>query len=159
MLSVETLFTIASDFRSAFEKLDLTGAPGFLPNFPNGCCSWATWMVGHFLEYEMNEPVEEVNAERMSESGSETHAWLSANGVTIDITSDEFQDSSEKVIVSSDSAWHRTWKVVERAPIERIETYNQIDFRSKLKPSEVYELLVLDIRKKYAHNKLFEPTP
>ena len=108
MLPIEDLVIIATNFRKAFEDSDLSKAAGSLPHFPEGCCNWATWMIGHFLKFEMCQSVEEINAERASRSGTISHAWLSADGIIIDITSDEFEDSEERVIVSRNSDWHKT---------------------------------------------------
>ncbi len=103
MTDIALLRDIASEFREKFETEDLSQAPGFLPGFPKGCCSWATWMIGHFLKYELEEDVLEIQAERVSDDGTDPHAWLVVDGVIVDIASDEFKDSAEKVIVTRDS--------------------------------------------------------
>ena len=145
MLPIENLLVIATDFRNAFEDSDLSKAPGFLPHFPEGCCSWSTWMIGHFLKFEMCHSVEEINAER----ASLPHAWLSADGIIIDITSDEFEDSEARVIVSRNSDWHKTWSIVETIEIQRIDTYDSIGTGPR--PSDIYELLVTRLRRKHVH--------
>ena len=149
MLPIENLVIIATDFRKAFEDSDLSKAPGFLPHFPEGCCSWATWMIGHFLKFEMCQSVEEINAERALLSGTIPHAWLSADGIIIDITSDEFEDSEERVIVSRNSDWHKTWSIVEAIEIQRIDTYDVSGTGHRA--SDIYELLVTSIRRKHVH--------
>ena len=145
MLPIENLLVIATDFRKAFEASDLSKAPGFLPHFPEGCCSWATWMIGHFLKFEMCHSVEEINAER----ASLPHAWLSADGIIIDITSDEFEDSEAKVIVSRNSDWHKTWSIVGTIEIQRMNTYDVSGTGHRA--SDIYELLVTSIRGKHVH--------
>ncbi len=60
-------------------------------------------MIGHFLKYELEEDVLEIQAERVSDDGTDPHAWLVVDGVIVDIASDEFKDSAEKVIVTRDS--------------------------------------------------------
>jgi hypothetical protein len=35
-----------------------------------------------------------------------SHAWIEADGVIVDITADQFQDISERVIVTTCSPWH-----------------------------------------------------
>ena len=149
MLPIENLLIIATDFRKAFEASDLSRAPGFLPHFPEGCCSWATWMIGHFLKFEMCQSVEEINAERASLSGTLPHAWLSADGIIIDITSDEFEDSEARVIVSRNSDWHKTWSIVQTIEIQRIDTYDKIGIDRR--PSDIYESLVTSLRLKHVH--------
>ncbi|MEK7763332.1 MAG: hypothetical protein AAB433_17285 [Nitrospirota bacterium] len=149
MLLIENLLIIATDFRRAFEDNDLSKAPGFLPHFPEGCCSWATWMIGHFLKFEMYQSVEEINAERASQNGTIPHAWLSADGIIIDITSDEFEDSEARVIVSRNSDWHKTWSIVQTVEIQRIDIYDRIGIGPRA--SDIYELLVTSIRRKHVH--------
>ena len=148
-MPIENLLIIATDFRKAFEASDLSKAPGFLPHFPEGCCNWATWMIGHFLKFEMCQSVEEINARRELLSETLSHAWLSADGIIIDITSDEFEDSEAKVIVSRNSDWHKTWSIVQTIEIQRIDRYDSIG--TGLRPSDIYELLVTSLRRKHVH--------
>jgi hypothetical protein len=41
---------------------------------------------------------------------SSSHAWLERAGWVLDITADQFVDVVEPVILSRDSAWHRSWQ-------------------------------------------------
>jgi len=145
MIDINSLTNIANQFRKKFESTDLSQAPGFLSGFPEGCCSWATWMIGHYLKFELMENVLEIQGERFSDDGTDNHAWLDVGGIIVGITSDEFNDSEERIIVSNNSDWHTGWTIINTAEIERIETYNQINYGTKLKPSDVYELLVEDV--------------
>jgi hypothetical protein len=149
MLPIENLVIIATDFRNVFEDSDLSKAPGSLPHFPEGCCNWATWMIGHFLKFEMCQSVKEINAERASRSGTFNHAWLSTDGIIINITSGQFEDSEERVIVSRNSGWHKTWSIVETIEIQRIYTYDMSGTGHRA--SDIYELLVASIRRKHVH--------
>jgi hypothetical protein len=142
------LKAIAEEFRKSFEELDFEKAPGFLVKFPEGCCSWASYMIGHFLKYERGFNPIEIQAERDDPNGMDPHSWLAVEDIIIDITSDEFEDSGSKVIVTNYSEWHDTWKIVNKAEIVEINTYDQIPFGTELKPSEIYELLVERVRKK-----------
>jgi len=60
-------------------------------------------MLGHFLQYELEKDVLEITAVRAADDGTDSHAWLATGKVTIDITSDQYKDSNEKVIVSYNS--------------------------------------------------------
>jgi hypothetical protein len=152
MTNLAVLKQIAREFRNKFESTDLSGAPGFLASFPDGCCSWPSYMIGHFLKYEMGIDPVEIQAERLTPDSTVPHSWLMVGDVIIDITSNVFEDSKEKVIVSSKSTWHDSWDIKHKTEVSRIETFDKIDFGDKLKPSQVYELLVKDIRG-IAHNK------
>lgn len=142
------LVFVASEFRANIEKSNLPQEPGILFEFPAGCCSWATWMIGHFLKYELSYDISERQADRHSADGIDSHAWLVARGVIIDITSDQFVDSDERVIVNSRSLWHSTWNIINNTDVKRIETYDQLFNGTTLRPSGVYEMLAEGIREK-----------
>jgi hypothetical protein len=137
---------IASAFRRSFETVDLSKSPGALPHFPEGCCHWASYMIGHYLKYEQKCDPSEVIGERSAADGVENHSWLNINGLVIDITSDEFDDSDEKVIVSKNSAWHKKWRVVATYPIKPISSFDDVRLSGQLAPSEIYELIAEGVR-------------
>ena len=144
-----SIHALASAFRRAFESEDLSDAPGFLSGLPKGCCSWATWMIGHFLMFEMQVDAEEVNGERWAPNGTDPHAWLEVGSTIVDITSDEFEDSDVPVIVSDESEWHRTWTVRARHKIKPIETHDAAFAHCSVKPSDIYYRLVARVRSEY----------
>lgn len=146
MTDLSKLEIIATVFRAGFENNDLTDAPGFLCKFPEGCCSWASYMMGHFMKYELYLNPIEIQAQRDNDDGTDPHSWLMVGNVIVDITSDEFDDSEERVIVSEYSPWHDSWEIIKRGDIVRIETYDQINYGTQLKPSDVYELLAIEAR-------------
>lgn len=148
MADIERLKVIAEEFRKGFEEIDLSDAPGFLPGFPEGCCSWASYMIGHFLKYELGLAPVEIQAERFGPEGTDPHSWLMVDDIIIDITSDEFEDSTERVIVSSDSTWHSKWEEKKNADIIKISEYDKIEYGTKYKPTDVYEMLAARVRKK-----------
>lgn len=39
-----------------------------------------------------------------------SHAWLTLDGLTIDITADQFAEINDPVIVAHGSAWHAAWE-------------------------------------------------
>ncbi len=146
MMELTELQAIATAFRRSFEVVDLSNAPGFLPGFPDGCCHWASYMIGHFLKYEQQMEPFEVIGERSPSDGLENHSWLSLDDKIIDITSDEFPDSKEAVIVGTMSEWHKGWKVVKINPIRQIDHYDALSSFSSMLPSEVYKLIVAEAR-------------
>jgi|GEM_PF-4929906 len=140
------LHEIAWAFRRSFMNVDLSNAPGFLPGFPDGCCHWACWMTGHFLKYEQGLEPTEVIGERFASDGTEAHAWLTVDKTLIDITSDEFSDSNEPVIVSEFSEWHRKWEVVQTRSIKEIGSYDVPTLRGMMSASKTYEILATNAR-------------
>lgn len=128
-------------FRQGFEQMDLSNAPGFFPSFPEGCCSWATWTMGHYFKFEMNLDPIELIGRRTDATGSGSHSWLKVNGLHIDITSDQFADSNAPVIVTESSIWHRTWTEIQTDEIREIDIHDGAATSSQLKPSEIYNEL------------------
>lgn len=43
----------------------------------------------------------------------EKHVWMQVDGVTVDITADQFPDIEEQAIVSRSSPWHDSLKLIE----------------------------------------------
>jgi len=99
------LFCLAKACRDAFDNADLSSAPGFLPQFPTGCCAWAARMIGYYLTEKYKLKPFHVCASRSTPDGPDIgHEWVEINGTIIDITADQFQDQSQPVIVSENSA-------------------------------------------------------
>jgi hypothetical protein len=137
------LMRAATAFRRAFESIDLSDAPGFLPKFPCGCCSWATWFLGHFLKYECGlSPRRYHSASR----DDDNHEWLVVEGIIVDITADQFDDCSDPIIVTRTSAWHEKWTNGKSADVKPIESYDVGTRFGEILPSEVYELIAQMVR-------------
>lgn len=141
-MSEKSVQEIAQLFREAFLFVDLSGAFGNLPYFPKGCCSWATWFLGHYLKFENGlEPVE-IQGTRLSRDGMQNHAWLEVSGLTVDITSDQFEDCASPIYGVVNSLWHQTWKRVHQVDIFEVERLD----RANIKPSEIYKRIHTQVR-------------
>ena len=103
-------------------------------------------MIGHFLKYEQQLEPFEIIGERSAPDGLESHSWLTLDEMIIDITSDEFPDSDEPVIVGKLSGWHKGWEIVVTSPIREIDSYDAPLVGSSMLPSEVYDLIVAEVR-------------
>lgn len=153
-----SLKALALAFRRGFETTDLSNAPGNLPTFPKGCCNWASYMVGHFLMYEQFLDPVEIVGERLAPDGTEQHSWLRLNNLIIDITSDQFPDGNGPVIVSTPPAWYDVWEVVEENEILEISCYDDVPYAGQpMRPSDVYELVVVDVRLRVPTIKAVSP--
>lgn len=137
---------IATAFRSAFESVQLNDAPGFIPHFPEGCCNWAAWMLGHYLKFELSLDPKEIQGERFDDEGHCVHAWLSVSGLTVDITADEFQDGPADVVATASSPWHAGWKVIRVEDILPISSHDSSSYIGYAQPSEIYERLAAHMR-------------
>lgn len=94
---------VACRFRSALERGGL--CLPILARFPAGACGAASELLGQYLidsglghwRYRMGFQCDSLAA----------HAWLERDGLTLDITADQFRDVAEPVVVTAIPAWHR----------------------------------------------------
>src|SRR5215467_5971474 len=100
-----TLRELASAFRSAIERTDRKELPITFEHFPLGSCGDTTDLLAEFLKDCGCGAFRRVCGMR-----GHSHAWLVADGVIVDITADQFDDMSERVIVAARSQWHETFE-------------------------------------------------
>jgi len=142
---IKNLTRLANAFRNAFEIADLSQSPGFLPNFPSGCCSWASLFIGHYLRSECSISPQRIISARHTNGGQ--HEWLILNGIIIDITADQFDDAPSPVIVETNSEWHARFQGGEISDLLPVSDYdNELIYLDKQKPSDVYEMIVTKVR-------------
>lgn len=142
--TIEYLTQLAKVFREAFDDADLSQALGFLPNFPSGCCSWASIFIGHYLKNECGLSPQRIHSARHINGGQ--HEWLILNGIIIDITADQFDDAPSPVIVETDSEWHAQLQGGEKSDLRPVSDYDdEMIYMDKQKPSEVYEMIVTKV--------------
>jgi hypothetical protein len=142
------LVCVANSIRYAFDNTDLSDAPGFLPGFPSGCCGWVSWIIGHYLRFECNFDPVHVCGGRSATDGYENHEWIEIDGMIVDITSDQYHDNQEPVIVSKNSEWHKQWEIEVRSSVREITSYDLNSITGKRKASEIYEQLAVIVRDK-----------
>jgi hypothetical protein len=76
-----------------------------LDHFPHGTCGDVAILLGEFFyrtwlgEWTYRSGIRDDH----------THAWLERDGVTVDITADQFPDVDQAVIVTRASTWHDTF--------------------------------------------------
>ncbi len=139
------LLKLAHEFRQAFETVDLSRAPGLLPHFPHGCCMWATIFIGNFLQDEYGLSAQHVGADHRRIDGN-NHEWVMVNGISIDITADQYLDAPSGIIVESNSQWHKGWPVSEVKDVKSIYEYDHIVSQRNQLPSEIYSVIKLRVR-------------
>jgi len=139
------LLKLACEFRRAFETVDLSRAPGVLPHFPRGCCGWATIFIGNFLQEEYGLLAQHVGADHRQIDGN-SHEWLMVNGISIDITADQYPDAPSGIIVESDSQWHKGWPVSEVKDVKSIAECDKIVSHRDQLPSEIYGVIKSRVR-------------
>lgn len=88
--------------------------------FPVGCCGDITNLLGLYLKEEYGEDALYVEAQGLGDDREQSHAWLSLDGVLVDITGDQFNDIGyevEPVVFSDVSPFHKLFHTVESYPI------------------------------------------
>ncbi len=106
----------------SFQKGDFhTGSSFFQSSgFPRGCCGDTTELLGLYLKEEYDKDVLYVVARGLGDNRDQSHAWLSLDGVTVDITADQFNDIGyevESVVISDASPFHELFHSVESYPL------------------------------------------
>lgn len=77
-------------------------------------------LLGAYLAEQGLGAFECVSAERGSKDDDpptwQSHAWLRQGDILVDITADQFPEVGERVVVSSDLSWHRSFDREVRHP-------------------------------------------
>ncbi len=82
-------------------------------NFPSGACGVTAELLARYFVEALGIDAMYVGAER---DDGWTHAWITIDGVIVDITADQF--GQEPVIVTENSDWHDQWnQETPRPPI------------------------------------------
>ena len=103
-------------FRNRLETADHSKLHEVFKSFPRGSCGAASDVLSTLLErrFEIKPKIARAWLDHNGERWS--HGWLETQGLTIDVTADQF--GQEAVIVSRSSWWHAQLKDVERARFE-----------------------------------------
>lgn len=104
--------------RSAIEALPREKLPVTMSAFPSGSCGDVSLLLGRYLKDSDIADFEYVTGDRGSHDDNTwtSHAWLVRGSLIVDITADQFADAPGKIIVSEDSAWHRTFETERGQP-------------------------------------------
>lgn len=104
----DKVLEFATRFRRAMEEVDLEAMAIGFRMFPRGACSDTSLLLGTALQDHGLGRFQYVCASK-SEGGSfESHAWLRAGSLIVDITADQF-DGMPPVFVGQDTGWHEKW--------------------------------------------------
>ena len=124
---LDSLWKLAARFRRSIEACRAT-LPIWLQDFPNGACLDASLLLGHHLKRTgIGNPTYVRGAK-----DRQTHAWLEMDGVIIDITADQFDDSSTGVMVTTDPTWHSQFEAQSRRAegLDQYDDFNSADLMS-----------------------------
>lgn len=109
----EVVAMLARRFRAALDAIPRSQLPLPMLKFPKGSCGDASLLLGAFLVDNGQGGFEYVSGTRGSWEDNSwiSHAWLAKDGLIVDVTADQFDDSPGAVIVSSASLWHRSFRI------------------------------------------------
>ena len=113
--TLEKLSYASRSFRAALDQVPTeVWATSYIDNFPHGACGHVSELVGRYLSDQFSIEPEYVCGTLYDGEGNRlsSHAWLEWNGVTIDISADQF--GWPPVIVSDCSTYHANIEIEER---------------------------------------------
>lgn len=103
---------------TAFRRTIEDGAPLaydiVFERFPAGSCGDAALLLGRLLSEHGARDIRYVLGKRRVGDDWGSHAWLTVDGLIVDITADQFEDMDAPVIVAKTSAWHTGGWQIER---------------------------------------------
>jgi hypothetical protein len=106
---IAALRLLATRFRSAICATDPSEVDPevrfIVAAFPKDVCGAVCFLLGHYLRENGFPGAEYVNGIRRLDGRS--HAWIETEGLIVDITSDQFAEVSDEVVVTPDATWHR----------------------------------------------------
>jgi hypothetical protein len=140
------LWKAASQFRAAIERCDRKRLTTCMESFPRGSCGDATMLLGtYFIEKGLGTFDHALGyLQNGSPQGRQSHAWLEADDVIVDITADQFPEIDQNVIVSRNSDWH--------AALERDDMRQQLaaDYRiwhPRMDLEQVYKIILAEVER------------
>lgn len=74
-----------------------------------GSCGDVAPLLGAFLHDQGAGTFSSVFGMRGEGNNRRSHAWLEGEGLIVDITADQFDEVTERVIVAEHSDWHATF--------------------------------------------------
>ena len=122
---IEAIRVKAMAFRAGIEMCDRSKLPVSMQEFPRGACGDTVALLGTFLidngfgefDYMLDEMAIHGDADWS------THAWLQRDDLVADITADQFRGIGDRVIVTTQSAWHRSLGG-QRQDVANFRTYD-----------------------------------
>lgn len=108
-IDLDSVFEFATRFRKAMERTDLENMAIGFRMFPRGACSDTSLLLGTALKDHGLGAFRYVCASKSEGGTFESHAWLRADGLIVDITADQFNDGMPPVFVGKDTGWYGQW--------------------------------------------------
>lgn len=109
----EALQHAISSFRFALASLPANARTIGLAEFPRGSCGDASDLLGLFLAERGFGQWQWIGAERYDRRYC-SHAWIERDEFIVDITSSQFAEVRQEIVISRFSPWHAGWLIVSR---------------------------------------------
>jgi len=136
---MDDILEAATSFRNALERCHKSLNVDGFKDFPNNSCGLTSSFLGTFFKDQGFGVFEYF----IADVPGGTHAWLQKNDIVIDITADQFDHITDRVIVSNSSIWHQSLDA---------ESQGEADFRDggiSLKEDELaYKTICFEIDKR-----------
>ena len=141
---LERLTNAVRLFRYAIEASDKRRFPASLKQFPRGSCGDAVLLHGTYLMQNDFGEFSYVSGERGDCRNNTwiSHAWLEKGNLVVDITTDQFSEIADEVIICLDSAWHKPFK----KKIENKADYRIYDINTVASLNKAYEEIMRHIK-------------
>jgi hypothetical protein len=137
---IASLNKLATEFRAAIERCPRDRLPIGFREFPAGACGDASLLLARYLEENGHTGFFYVLGMR----NGGFHAWLSKDGLVIDITADQFSDQHQAVIVALASRWHGSFRVDRRD--EFPENFGKWDKAAAATLANAYRMVMSQLR-------------
>ncbi|MGY3610463.1 MULTISPECIES: hypothetical protein [unclassified Bradyrhizobium] len=108
-LDIDGIRDFAARFRAALDRLDPASLSVGFHQFPLGACGDTCLLLGTALiERELGE-FQYICGHNLHGGNFESHAWLAAHAVIVDITADQFNEGMPPVFVGEEAGWYGKW--------------------------------------------------
>ena len=94
-------------FREILDQMNWSSMPIQFQNFPSGTCGDISDILAEYLYSLGIKPIQYVCGMR----GDASHAWLEIDGLAVDITADQFEEISDKVLIQPPNIWHSKYEI------------------------------------------------
>lgn len=118
-MTEQELYRICHDVREFLEysaQKNLERDAG-LPHFPSGCCDFSSELLA--VKLQEKDPSNCYQYVCGQDELGCYHAWVECNGIIIDITADQFNGVTEKIIISQSSKFHKRYSSLEKIDIKK----------------------------------------
>jgi len=131
---------LTTSFHGAMNGHDFSDSRLNLQNFPIDCCHHACRLLTMFLFDHGFTDIEKCVGSGPDASAGE-HLWIIVEGLIVDITAYQFDETLDEVIVAIDSSWHTPLRGRKRQFGMQREPLGEFVERMKYQYAAFYEQL------------------